>query len=401
MRGLLAPFGAFLVLLHVSLSGRSLLLTLGLVGAVLLLSRAEGHVSWAKMVRIFSSPYLPFVLVAAIVAPFQEKTTDAFWLLSIPVSYVLARLLRFVVPAQHLAVGLGLLGFVLGAVFVLGQSQVGEAVPPLEDLSTYLHKNVFGWIVAFGLVMAPLLWALYANRARSHAVLGALFGAIGVLLFLTGSMTGFLGAGATLVVVALISLVRSVRKDDTLSGNWWTMAPLAFGGLMFLAFAVANFWGGSSNTGTSLVGRDASLTGRTGLWSCFIDGLAQGGTEVDAIRQDCTAGIHSNLHNSFLEAYSIGGVMLAAALLFGFGFAITQGVRALWRSSDSSSRNEALFALAIAILGFLIAMVESYIFSRHVYPSLLLFLAPTIFIAGRQPVTGTSRWLPTRIFGNK
>jgi len=396
MRGLLGPVGAFLVLLHVSLSGRSLLLTLGLVGAVLLFSRGNGQVSWPKILQIFGSPFLPFVLVTAIIAPFQEKNTDAFWLLSIAASYVLARLLRHVVPAQHLAVGIGLLGFVLGAVFVLGQSQVGEAIPPLEDLSAYLHKNVFGWIVAFGLVMAPSLWAGYAKRATIQAALGAFFGTTGVLLFFTGSMTGFLGAGATLVAVSLLSIVWSAKKHDGSSGKWWKLAPLGFGGLVFLAFAVANFWGSAPDTVTSLAGRDTNLTGRTGLWTCFIEGLAQGGSDVDRIRQDCIAG-HSNLHNSFLEAYSIGGVILAAALLLGFGFAITQGVRALWRSSDSASRNEALFAVAILILGFLIAIVESYFFSRHIYPSLLVFLA----LPGQVPVNGVRGSLLSCVGGGR
>lgn len=393
MRGFLAPFGFFLMLLHVSLSGRSLLLTLGLVGAVLLLGIGERSLSWRQVFGIFTSPYLPFVTVALVIAPFQEKATDAFWLLSIPVSYVLARLFRFVVPTNQLALGIGLLGFVLGAVFVVGRSQVGQAFPPLEDLAAYLHKNVFGWIVAFGLVMALFLWAYYADRVTWQAALGGLSGATGVLLFFTGSMTGFLGAGAALAGVSLVSLLRPVHDTKMLSGRWWQFAPLGVGGLMLLGFVIANLWSGSEGSATALAERDATLTGRTSLWACYLEGLFEVGSDEDAIRWECVGSVHSNLHNSFLEAYSIGGVLLAVALGFGFAAAIVQSARVLWRSSDPESRNEALFALAIAVLGFLIAMVESYIFSRHVYPSLIVFLGPILL----QGVPGLEKWRTGRV----
>lgn len=396
MQGLLPPFGTFLLLLHLSFSDRSLFLTLGILGAVLLLGSGLSGLSWRQIVRASVSPYLPVALVAAIIAPWQSEIHEVFFLLSIPAIYALARVLRFLVPARQLALGIGFLGFVLGALFVLGQSLLGEVLPPIDDLSTQLHKNVFGWAVAFGLVMAPFVFAAHQSRLRTRVLLGALFGGTAILLFFTRSMTGFLGAGITLLVLAFVSVLSPHLKFLESMREWRTWAPLAAGGLMVGFFVGANVLEDSSPGEQSLAGRDSSLTGRTGIWSCFLEGLIQGRRDVDALKQDCIGDIHYNLHNSFLEGYTIGGGLLAFALLLGFVLAILQALRGAWSSSNAASRNDALFALAIAILGLLTAFVESYIFDpRHWYPSFLVFLGPMIIHGKSQwsnPLSGWSRY---------
>ena len=386
----LSATSLFFIFLLIAFEGRSLILLFGLLGAIVLFGVAVRDLSRQHVLQALSGPYIPFIGVTLVVAPFQEKATDAFWLLTIPVSYVLARLLRLTVPAKHLAMGIALLGLFLGGVIAFGRGPVGEVIGPLDDLAHYLHKNVFGWIAALGLVMALYLLAFFADKVLWQAAFGGLFAVMGVLLFFTGSMTGFLGGAATLAVVSGVLLVRAFRKKQLTRGVWWDIAPLGLGVLMALVFFVVNLVGGGSDTIADLAERDSSLTGRTGLWLCYLDGLLQTGAVEERVRTECVSMGHSNLHNSFLESFSIGGFLLAGALLVSFAWAIIQGGRTLWSGSDKSSRTEARFALAIAVLGFLIALVESYIYSRHVYVSLVLFLGPM--------VTNTPpRWAHTRL----
>lgn len=386
----LSVSSVFFIFFLIAFEGRSLLLLFGILGTIVLFGVAGRDLSRQHVLQALSGPYIPFIGVTLVVAPFQEKATDAFWLLTIPVSYVLARLLRLTVPANHLAMGIALLGLFLGGVIAFGRGPVGEVIGPLDDLAHYLHKNVFGWIAALGLVMALYLLAFFADKVLWQVALGGLFAGMAVLLFFTGSMTGFLGGASTLAVVSGVLLVRAFRQKQLTRGFWWDIAPLGLGVLMALVFFAVNLVGGGSDTIADLAERDAGLTGRTGLWLCYLEGLLETGAVEESVRTECVSMGHANLHNSFLESFSIGGFLLAGALLVSFVWAIIQSGRTLWNGSDESSRTEARFALAIAILGFLIALVESYIYSRHVYVSLVLFMGPMV-------MQTSPRWVYTRI----
>ena len=347
MRTYVASVGALLFFALVALSGRSLLLVLGLFGLVLLLGVAERPLTRAELLRALWSPHLPFIIVVAAIAPFPEKATDGFWLLSISASFVLARLIRLRVEVQHLVWGVVVLGFVLGGVFVLGRSEIGELVPPLEGLSNYLDKNIFGWIAALGLVAVPSLWVRYVDRPFRRWLLAVFAGGFAVVLFFTGSMTGFLGAGITLTVIAIVEFFSALR-NGRLRSLWQSQILFMMIGLGVLAvFTLLNNLSSAPRELTLVAARDSSLSSRTDVWACFLEGVLQPGANVEMVRRECVGFQISNLHNSFLEAFSTGGVLLAATLLFGFVAGIVHKALAAFSALKTNSHRarQVLFLL--------------------------------------------------------
>ena len=286
--------------------------------------------------------------------------------------------------------GIAIVGFFLGGVIAFGRGPVGGVIAPLEDLALYLHKNVYGWIAAFGLVMSLYLIAYYADKVIWQATVGGLSVVLGVFLFFSGSMTGFLGAGATLAAVSGVLLLRALRKKGSTRSLWWDSAPLGLGAVMALVFVLINVVGNSGPI-TKLAERDFGLTGRTNIWAEYVERVGSNGSVLHSVFSaggEWRAG-HATLHNSFLEAHSVGGILLAVTLVGSIAWAIFQSGRALWSVSDDSAQEESRFGLAIAILGLLIALVESYIFSQHVYASLVVFLGPAV---ARKPRRWADTW---------
>lgn len=361
--------GAFLFLVALSLADRSLLGLAGFLGVALLV-RANHFFEIKQFIKRFLvTPYLPFAVTALIVAPFQQKVTEVLWLLSIPFSYVVARLIRSMSPVRSLAFGVAAVGFALETVRVFSQTSLGEIFPILVKITDYHHKNGIAWMVALGVVSATSVLLLARLGPLKAWLSGLSFAALGILLLLSDSVTAVIAGAVGLVFLVLASL----RPISSLQGRL-QLAGFAGLALVFLgAILVANFLLPNESLLDSLR-RSSNLTGRTGIWECYLSAAWSSRSGVSEEALACRVG---NLHSSFLEAYLNGGWALAIALLFGFTTAIFVAFRRARQRLEDTAVGDELFALGIAVTGFVIALVESYMFSGFVYMSIVLFMGPS------------------------
>ncbi|MGI8687803.1 MAG: glycosyltransferase [Thermomicrobiales bacterium] len=132
-------------------------------------------------------------------------------------------------------------------------------------LPAYAIDNSGAWQGVFGqknhlgrfMALSAIVWLLYAASVRRHRLLAG-FGVLSVaLVLLSRSATSI---ALLVILVAVLLLVRIVRMRASVALPL-LLSLLAVGG--YLAMSVIR----NLSRVTSLLGRDASLTGRTQLWS--------------------------------------------------------------------------------------------------------------------------------------
>ena len=159
-----------------------------------------------------------------------------------------------------------LLGCALGAVALLSFML---AVPPLSSSfsfahpggewhGVFTHKNTLGRMMALGTAVFLVL-ALSLSRRRWIAWLGC--GACIVLVLLSQSTTAL---ASVLTSLALFPMFSTLRWRST------RMIPLLIGAVLALGIA-AMIVLVNTEAVFALVGKDATLTGRTGLWSAVLE----------------------------------------------------------------------------------------------------------------------------------
>ena len=123
----------------------------------------------------------------------------------------------------------------------------------------YGHKNALGRMMGLGTVLF-LAIALQGGRHRLLASAGAALCLL--LLIMSFSRTGWLIAGSTFSVLIVLQLFRKTHRSVAIPG-------LMLGSLVL---AGAAFWAVTNlDASTSLIGRNATLTGRTYIWSVLVE----------------------------------------------------------------------------------------------------------------------------------
>lgn len=374
LTGQITPYiGAALLLIGIALSSRSILLLAILLGMLWLIDRSGKLSSMKQVLASLWSPFLPFAVGVLAIAPFQSKPTDVLWMLTIPASYVFARFLRTSARPDHLAVGISLVGLTLGGLNLLAQTQVVAWIPTIEKLAAYHHKNGFGWMLAFAIAAAPVMFSFFRFSRLASGLIAGLVLSLGIMLILTDSVTSIVAAVAALGLVVVFAVIGRKRRSFRPS-NFAVTIALVSSTVLAGAFALANFLPAAA-PGLEPLGRSPNLTGRVEIWGCYFEALSSGAAEVAIEVRDCV-GYGTNLHSSFLTAHSYGGLILSLLLLSGFLAAIVLSAIGLARAKRLSAHQNFLFALLISVVGFLIATVESYVFSGFIYVSILVFMAP-------------------------
>lgn len=373
----MAGLGMFLFLGMVSLAGRSLLVLAGMMGLILSLSSKSNPRQVAEILRSSLSAYLPFIALVLVIAPFQEKATDTLWMVSIPASFILARSLRHYLRIQSFLAAVGFVGLVLGAVYLFSQLEMSELIPTVGKLAEYHHKNGVGWTLAFACVSFTTLSMSGSSPSSQRLAYGCLGVFSAVAMVFVSSVTSLLATVAALGLYLVLRTAQIIRARNRLHRKVSLFLPLAV--IMFLSFALiaANMSQAENVNLSSLLGRDTSLTGRTELWRCYLEGRSAGTNEIGPFVSECSGISVGSLHSSFLEADRYGGPVLALSLLLGFLFAISAAVRKVLLAEGDQATDDAAFSLMFAVVGFVIATVESYVFSGFVYISILVFLAPS------------------------
>lgn len=217
--------------------------------------------------------------------------------------------------------------------------------PSLPEVSVdgwrgiFAHKNTLGRLMVLGAIVFLLL-ALGGRRFRPIAWSGFILSI--VLLLLSNSITALF---VFLIFLILLPLCWSLRWRYTLMIPFFiTIVLLGGGALVWLLSHAESILG--------MLGKDTTLTGRTGLWSAVIDMIWQRpllgygysgfwlGWEGESSYVWRVAGVKAvQAHNGFLELWLnlglLGVLAFSALFLLSFLRAIawarwTQTVRGFW-----------------------------------------------------------------------
>lgn len=242
----------------------------------------------------------------------------------------------------------------------------------LEDglRGVFFHKNGLGRAMAFG-VLTVLLQSLLRRRfLRSDLFLVVMFAA---LVVLSRSATALVLAGLAVGIFLVLPLLGRPELHLTLVGSGFVAA----GTLV----AVVGLAGVGLDDVTGLLGREASLTGRVGVWAAAADAIRDrlwvghgfAAFWVDGYRpaalvartarfRDVTQG-----HNGYIDVLlQLGVVGLAVAA----GSLALTG-RRIWRRLRCDDR--AATAMAAVVVFIIAANVTESSFQQHSFFMMLLF----------------------------
>lgn len=373
-RALLGAAGLGAAFLGVAYLGRSSTLFVLLIG-VSIAFIIQARVNWGRVLRSMVSPFLPFIMLVVPIAFLQPKVSETLWLLSIPASYIFARLLRAQFSLNWLAGGAVIVGIVMGGVRLGSTLATGDIGFALSKIAESHHKNLVGWAITMGLISAIFI----ARQASRPLVMAILFwccvASLSMLVLSSNSVTSILAAIIGLVVMGIFAPTSTGKARRQEAGRAGKVVTLGIAAGFVALTAFANLYELPPSNLLSKLARESNLTGRTAIWECYYNATSSGVEQVQRFVWDCSRGASSNLHSSFLEAHSFGGWLLLLTVLLGFALAIGLGIRRALKEEDLHSRREGAMEAAIAAAAFVIALVESYLFSRFSYLSIVIFLS--------------------------
>jgi O-antigen ligase len=153
---------------------------------------------------------------------------------------------------------LRLVGWGLGLIAILSILQLGPSTLAQEAFyGVFENKNSLGRMMA----LATLVFGLLAWTRRPRVAASLLGGLSLVLVLLSKSMTGLI---VLLTVVSIIPFVRRLAQDTRLAVVFGSVAILVLGSVLLAGTS-------GLDAVTYIVGRDATLTGRTSLWHYVIE----------------------------------------------------------------------------------------------------------------------------------
>ena len=327
------------------------------------------------------TPMLPFVLILLAVAPLQDTLGRAYLAFSLVSAYVLARVIRSLVPFAVSLVGLSAIGVGLGLTYLVsnGPLESWELIRELQ--SNFGGKNPAGWALVFALVAMISVLVHIIKQPVASVLVATLAGISIVLLIYTNSVTSLIAGIAVILLAGVVSLFRS-RKNDVLRKYF---RPYS------LIFLVATFVAGMLVTSANLVPgvfgqsfdflrRDFSTaTGRGYIWDCYFEAVLSESSRPWEDTMTCTPFPPGHLHSIFLESHLIGGWFLVITLLGGvFAITVLGFLKALLGKSPREI-SEGFFASGIGVATITIGSVESFIFYPVAYGALVLFFASQTF----------------------
>ncbi len=208
----------------------------------------------------------------------------------------------------------------------------------------FVHKNQFGRMMALTGVVG---WLLVRRRGGARLVGAAMMVLAGALISLAQSRTSLL-IYASVVLVAQLARVRTSR---------WR--ALLVGGTVALVTAATAFIDGEAIFGA--LGRDSSLTGRTGLWEMAVEMISQrpllgygyaafwrGWEGASAYVWQIAGWEVPHAHNGYLDLCLSVGVVSTVVLLAGLLVTARRALTA--RTTDTPEQIWPLVYLAFTLL---------------------------------------------------
>ena len=138
----------------------------------------------------------------------------------------------------------------------------------------------------------------------------------------------------------------------------------------------------------TLLGKDLTLTGRTGIWSAVLDSIAKRpllgygyqafwlGLQGESYRVILAVSwVLAQAQNGFLDVTLEMGVVGLAIVLLVFGFAFRDAVVCLFQSRDQEQLRAVEWYLAIVVLTLFYNLDESFLFDPKHFGSMMFLLA--------------------------
>ncbi len=299
-----------------------------------------------------------------------------------------------IIAARVLAVRTLALGGLVGAtVVVLYSLAVGRYEYDVLDgtyalVGAFASKNQLGFFVSIAILLGGFL---LAARSSGLIVKGAAAGAIalaGYALVASQSATSVIslaGVGAVSAVVWLVSRIPPNRRIVVLAGGVALIAVAAFAALQMGAFSGL----------LAIFGKDATLTGRTYLWSEGIAAAAEnpwlgkgyaafwvhGSAHAERLWEEfyiaSRTGFH--FHNTYIEAAVELGLVGLGLLVVLLALLIGLVLRQLLRARASLAT---LLPVAVVALLLVRSMVEIDVFTPYTVGTFLLYASFAILLAG-------------------
>jgi exopolysaccharide production protein ExoQ len=237
-------------------------------------------------------------------------------------------------------------------------------------------KNYLGNLALFFLTVAV------SYRARTpflHSVrIAQIIGCLTAIAF-SRAATAYLLAAIYIAYFATMKTLHGLRKKDYFVVCLFLLVAFAAAALVIVTRPDFLF---------SVLGKDVTLTGRTGIWSAVIDSIARRpllgygyqafwlGLEGESYRVIlAVTWVLAQAQNGFLEVMLEMGAAGLAIVLLVFCFAFRDGLACLLRSRDDTQLRAVEWYLAIVVLTLVYNLDESFLFDPVHLGSMMFLLA--------------------------
>jgi exopolysaccharide production protein ExoQ len=237
-------------------------------------------------------------------------------------------------------------------------------------------KNCLGNMALFFLTMA----VSYRGRTlflRSVRISQIIFCLIAIAF--SRAATAYLLTAIYVVYFVAMKTLHRFRKKD-----YFVLSILLLGALSVAAVMIVT----TPDLLFSLLGKDASLTGRTGIWSTVIDSIAKRpllgygyqafwlALQGESYRVVLAVSwVLAQAQNGFLDVMLEMGAAGLAIVVLVFGFAFRDGVVCLLRSRDHTQLRAVEWYLAIVMLTLIYNLDESFLFEPKHLGSMIFVIA--------------------------
>jgi O-antigen ligase len=324
-----------------------------------------------------------FPILALLLTPVSQMATRT---ISSGVLLLGATLLLYYIMCRYtlnevleLLLVLGTGAMVASIVFALFLPQYGRDLLGGHDTAwkgVFMAKNYLGNVALYFLTVAvsyrgrtPLL-----RSVRASQILFCL-----IAITFSRAATAHLLTAVYLVYVVTMKTLRGFRKKDYFALS--ILLLVAFCATIVVIVAWPGFL-------FSLLGKDATLTGRTEIWSAVIDSITKRpllgygydafwlGFEGESYRVILTVSwALAQAQNGFLDIMLEMGAAGLTIVLLVFGFAFRDALACLLRSRDDAQLRAVEWYLAIVLLTFIYNLDESFLFTPKQFCWMIFLIA--------------------------
>jgi exopolysaccharide production protein ExoQ len=237
-------------------------------------------------------------------------------------------------------------------------------------------KNYLGDLAVFFLTMAMSYRGRtsFLRSVRASQIVFCL-----VAIAFSRAATAYLLTAIYVVYFVIMKTLHRFRKKD-----YFVLCVLLLGALSVVTVMIV----ATPDLLLSVLGKDSSLTGRTGIWSAAIDSISRRpllgygyqafwlGLEGESYRVILAVSwLLAQAQNGFLDVTLEMGAAGLAIVLLVFGFAFRDAGVCLFRSRDHAQLRAVEWYLAVVILTLICNCVESFLFEPKHLGSMIFVIA--------------------------